>query len=291
MIFLGTGAAEFSPNPFCNCESCARARREGALPRKRSALMLDERNIVDFGPDVMSASQQYNSPFYELENIFVTHTHEDHFAPTSVDVLTMTPFRKGHPLCIYMSEKALEWISGYIAALDPLYAGGKSDLRKLTDNGMVLFVPVKPYTTFTAGGMQVFTVESNHHANGKDEYAINYLFTRPDGKKIIYAADTGLYGARNLEVLSGSGADYLVMEGTHGSRELAREAAHLNAEHFIVNVHAMLDNNIIKKDATVFATHICSVGNVYNHEEYQVYLDKNCKIKVTVAHDGMKVDL
>lgn len=60
MIFLGTGAAEMYPNPFCSCEKCERV------------------TCIDFGPDVLAASQQYNAPLYDLRNIYLSHTHEDH---------------------------------------------------------------------------------------------------------------------------------------------------------------------------------------------------------------------
>lgn len=290
MFFLGTGAAELSPNPFCNCEVCARLRKEGAKPRKRSSLLIDSRNIVDFGPEVPAASQQYGQPLYDLDNVFITHTHEDHFAASTAEILTMTPYRNGRILAIYMSEKGIAWTFSMIEAMDSV-SRGKSSFRKLLDTGKIRFVPVKPYVDFTAGGMEVFAVESNHHANGDGELALNYLFRLANGKKLMYSADTGLYNKKNLEALSGSKADCLVMEGTGGSKPFPDESAHLNAENYVRNVRAMAENEVISNNTAIFVTHICSVGNNYNHEEYQAYLDANCRYKATVAYDGMEYSL
>ncbi|MDD5603911.1 MAG: hypothetical protein PHG48_07570, partial [Eubacteriales bacterium] len=91
--------------------------------------------------------------------------------------------------------------------------------------------------------------------------------------------------------LSGIKADCLVMEGTGGSKPFPDESAHLNAENYVRNVRAMAENEVISNNTAIFVTHICSVGNNYNHEEYQAYLDANCRYKATVAYDGMEYSL
>ena len=57
MLFLGTGAAELYPNPYCNCEFCESLRQSGEAPRKRSSLLLDAHTLVDLGPDALAAAQ------------------------------------------------------------------------------------------------------------------------------------------------------------------------------------------------------------------------------------------
>ena len=92
-VFLGTGAAEMYPNPFCGCETCERARRNHET-RLRAAFLLDETMMVDFGPDVCAASQHYGVPLYDVEHVLITHTHEDHFNSATFSVLTMTNMKK-----------------------------------------------------------------------------------------------------------------------------------------------------------------------------------------------------
>lgn len=63
MLFLGTGAAEGFPHPFCRCEACLAAQRSAdpRLKRRSSALLLNDETMIDFGPDAMFALLQYLS--------------------------------------------------------------------------------------------------------------------------------------------------------------------------------------------------------------------------------------
>ncbi len=282
MIFLGTGAAELYPNPFCSCETCQRARREGAIPRKRSALLVDPQTLLDFGPEVPAASQMYNAPLYDLRQVFITHTHQDHLAMGTLDILTMTRTRFGDPITLYMSPQALAWVEKITGE-----AGGTS-YRGVAKQNAAQFRALTPYEPHEIGGMEVFAVQSNHHGEGDGELALNYRLTLADGKKLLYVTDSGLYSQDNLLALKDSGCDILVMEGTNGNREVPREAAHLNAAHFCENVANMLEYGVIKKDAGVYVTHINQV-NTFSHAEYQAYMDAHCVIPAVVAYDGMTI--
>ena len=285
MQFLGTGAAEMVPNPFCDCEVCQRARRTGEAPRLRSALMLDEHGIVDFGPDVLAASSLYKIPLTRLDNVFITHTHEDHFSIGNISVLEMTDKRTGHyPIHFHLSQEGYLWLMKYIEADGQPYG---PILKKLTSMGRVEFHPVMPYAEFEAGGMKIFTVESNHHVR-QNEYALNYLFDRGDRGTLFYVADSGVYSDKNIEILSGAKADFLVMEGTFGSLPRERSSGHLNAEFFVEQVEIFARSGIIKTDARIFVTHI-NQCNTFSHEEYQSYLNEKSGFDITVAYDGMIV--
>lgn len=285
MIFLGTGAAELYPNPFCSCQTCTRARREGAIPRKRSSMLIDPRTLIDFGPEVPAASQMYNRPLDALERVFITHTHEDHLSIATLDILTMTSSRKGNPISLYLSHEGKAWMEGLIAANPGGYFGG---LSRLVNDAYIRFVGVTPYESFRAGELEVYAIRTNHQSNGENERALNYRLGFPDGKKLLYAADTGLYSDENLHALAGSATDTLVMEGTCGNRDIPRSAGHLNAEHFCENVGNLLACGALKKDARVYVTHINQVSS-FSHSEYQAYLDAHCPIPATVAYDGMNV--
>lgn len=285
MIFLGTGAAELYPNPFCACETCERVRTTGEKPRKRSALLLDERTCIDFGPEVIAASQMYNAPFHSLTDIFITHTHEDHFSIPNIEVLTMTPRHDRH-IRIWMSPPAVKWVNRYMELTAELF-GGACGIKRLCDNGWISFNALTPYEWHNIGDRRVFAVESNHCGYMAGEHALNYII-ESDGRRVMYAADTGLYSEENLCALQGFGCDVLVMEGTSGSQTVVRHASHLNAEHFVENVAKFEEYGIIKPDTAVYVTHINQV-NDYNHAEYQAYLDAHSRHKITVAQDGMVV--
>ena len=77
MIFLGTGASEAIPNPFCECEVCRKALSsdDPREKRGRSAFSIDEQNLIDFGPDVINAAGRFGLSMAHLRNLFYTHFH------------------------------------------------------------------------------------------------------------------------------------------------------------------------------------------------------------------------
>lgn len=289
MLFFGTGAAELYPNPFCNCEFCESIRKSGEMVRKRSCLMMDEHNLIDFGPEALAAAQMYGARLYDVDNLFITHSHEDHLCFSNIEVLSMTPQRDEKPLHIYLSESAEDFVRRYMAALRPVYARGATELETLIEKGKVVLHPVKPYTHFSVGDMDVFTIESNHCAHGKDEHALNYVFTRADGSRLLYAADTGLYSEQNLETLRGLKIPVVVMEGTFGDIHVeGARATHLNAENFVLQLENMLKYDIITPDSVVYMTHINQVQHL-NHAAYQAYMDEHAPVMTVIAYDGLRV--
>ena len=285
MQFLGTGAAEMYPNPYCDCDVCEGARKAGAIPRLRSAFMIDEHNLIDFGLDVLAASSLYHVPLSKVDNVFITHTHVDHFSIGNISAMAMADKRRGHyPMHFYLSEDAYNWVLKLLDAVRPLY-NGDFEMDKLLSAGRLEFHPVKPYVHFEAGNMKVFAVQSNHRVN-RNEWALNFLLDHGNEGKLLYALDTGFYSDRNLEALRGANADYLIMEGTFGSLSLKMDSAHMNAEHFVEQVENFAKASIIKPDAKIYVTHI-NQCNTFSHEEYQSYVNSHSDFNITVGYDGM----
>src|ERR1700680_3510978 len=55
--FLGTAASEGYPDAFCDCANCRRAREvRGRSLRRRSAALVNDDLLIDFGPDLMAAA-------------------------------------------------------------------------------------------------------------------------------------------------------------------------------------------------------------------------------------------
>ena len=67
---LGSGAAEAIPDPYCSCEVCQTARREGGRHiRARSAALLNDDLLIDLGPDVVSAVSQFRLYLGKLSTV------------------------------------------------------------------------------------------------------------------------------------------------------------------------------------------------------------------------------
>ena len=286
MLFLGTGAAELVPNPFCNCELCTRARSAGETPRKRSALLFDREICLDFGPDVLAASQQYDAPLYNLKEIFITHTHDDHLCISNLEVLTMTP-RQGRNIRLWLSPEGAQWLEDYRTISAPLHRG-RCGIDEILENGWLTIQVIEPYRWYDMQDFRVFAVKSNHQGCHSQEFSLNYVIEK-DGKRILYAVDAGLYSPEVLESLQNFKCDTLIMEGTYGSLPIPRESGHLNADHFIENGKNLVACGAINRDAKIYVTHINQCHS-FLHREYQAYLSANSDLNITVAYDGLRVE-
>ena len=287
MKFLGTGAAEMYPNPYCGCEVCTRARQTGSDLRLRAAFMIDEANLIDFGQDILAASTIYRAPLDRVQNVFITHTHDDHFSIPNIGAMTMADKRRDClPIRFYMSPEAAEWVRRYMEAVRPLYDETQG-IERLLRQGRIELKPVEPYTWFEAGGMRVFCVKSNHRVNAS-ERALNYLFELKDGRRLLYAADTGLYGEENLNALRDARADLVIMEGTFGSHILQPGSAHLDASSYVKQLKAFLARGVVTGQTVAYVTHINQI-NTFDRAQYQAYMDKNAPIAVRIASDAEEI--
>ncbi|MFQ6043304.1 MAG: MBL fold metallo-hydrolase [Candidatus Poribacteria bacterium] len=80
LVFLGTSGCIQVPAFFCECATCAAARRNGTRRRTRAgvALLGDEIVLIDAGPDL--EHQLERERIRRPERIFITHWHFDHIA-------------------------------------------------------------------------------------------------------------------------------------------------------------------------------------------------------------------
>ncbi len=289
-VFLGTGAAELYPNPFCGCAVCERARRSNET-RLRSCFLLDEKTMIDFGPDAAAASQHYHVPLNHVEHVLITHTHEDHFSDATFSILTMTTLQK--PIHFYLSEPGMSWIKTIMTETNHLPGTFGHILTTLTARGSVIFHTISPYKTYDIGGKKVTPLVTNHAGYGEEETAQNYLFSWKRGTW-LYACDTGLYQTENLEFLAngakktGHALDVILMEGTYGSIAQDKTAAHMDAALLCEQLSAFRTCGALDDHTLVYITHINQV-QTYSHAEYQAYLDLHAPAHVTVAYDGMRI--
>lgn len=286
MRFLGTGAAEMLPDPFCNCPLCRDARQNPAHVRLRSHFLLDEESLIDFGPDLGASCAKYALDLTGLKRVFVTHTHQDHFCFANAGLLQMSR-TKTDSVDVYLSEGAMKSLSEVYNPGGNLNAGMGKAAQHVRDH--IRFHPVKAGEPFWAGSYTVTTVDTTHYVS-EFECAVNYLFQRDDGKKLLYACDTGYYQEPALAILEGKAIDMLILEGTFGSNKESNTRSHMNAWSFVDMLHTMLERKIITPETKVFATHI-NHKHTFTHEIYQRWFDENAPIPVTLAHDGLEAEL
>lgn len=286
ITFLGTGASEAIPCPFCRCDYCNQARRLGGKDiRTRSSLSLGRQHQIDLAPDVVWQMARNNLDLFDLEHLLITHTHEDHLALYELMTRECATPLPDRPLFLYMNKRAAVWVKTLFAALRPdMNAQAMARLSELyvireTD----YFVP------FQAGALQITPIKANHRAFGPDEYAQNYLLRLPDGRLLLYAVDTGWYGDETWEFLQEHTLDILIMEATFGGRtdRGLHPSGHLDASSFLLMIEKMSAWGIVGEATRIFATHI-NHKHTLLHDALQQRFAAS-EYPITVAWDGLKI--
>ena len=84
MRFLGTGAADMLPDPFCDCPLCRDAREHPEHVRLRSHFLLDPHTLIDFGPDLGASCARDRVDLTDLRQVF---------GPTPIRTISASPTR------------------------------------------------------------------------------------------------------------------------------------------------------------------------------------------------------
>ena len=119
------------------------------------------------------------------------------------------------------------------------------------------------------------------------ETALNYLFER-NGKRFLYASDTGLYEEDNYSYLHGKLLNTLLMECSCGEAHRQPGFKHLTCEFIVEMVERFRRDDVINDRTEIYLTHIGHKGGL-NHLELQQKMRDVIGLQVEVAHDGLRI--
>jgi phosphoribosyl 1,2-cyclic phosphate phosphodiesterase len=284
LIFLGTGAAEGAPAAYCRCATCQGVRERGGVElRTRSSLRVGRHHQIDLSPDHYGQTIAAGTDMYDVEHVLVTHTHEDHFTLTALLDKQMSNETNGLPLSVYLSEPGRAYVERLIAGI----AFSVDDLRWIRKN--LELVGLEYFHEYAIGGLSVQTVKGNHPARGVDEQSINYLVGTSDGKRFLYACDTGFYREDTWSYLAGKRVDAVILECTFAGRTDRGEfpESHLDLPSWFKMLERMARIEFIDDRTSVYATHFNphqGLGHFEIHERLQ-----RSAWRATAAHDGLRV--
>ncbi|WP_248924040.1 MBL fold metallo-hydrolase [Paenibacillus hamazuiensis] len=270
LTFLGTGAAEGVPSPFCDCPTCIFARIYGGKNiRRRQSVLINDNLLVDIGPDLFVSCAQLGVTLLSLEGVLVTHNHLDHFAPANL-TLRAKPFR----LATELPDIAVVAGPSVWAAWD---AGGGSD-----HGAGIRRMPILPGRTVRLPSYSIEAIEASHNMRVGD--AMNYIVKAGDAA-LLYASDTGLYAEHVWEKLKGHYFDAVVMEGTILTRSSGRE--HLNRDDFGLMLAKLRGIGAIDDSSVIAATHFSHQG-VNSFEETEAIVKE---LGAICAYDGLVLEI
>ena len=283
ITFLGTGASAGLPAAYCRCDECNGVRERGGIEVKtRSALRVGKHCQIDISHDNYWQAIKHSMDMYDVEHLLITHTHCDHFAVTGITDKTMSEVTNDKPLNIYMSEPAKEFMMKFLDTMSVSDEEKKFE-REFPIRGL------EYYKEYSIGELVVETVKGNHTAWAGIEKSINYLIKMPDGKKLLYALDTGYYLDETWNYLKGRNTDILIMDCTFGGRTDRGEFpdSHLDIESFLKMLERMTEIEFIDNKTDIYASHF-NPHQGLTHFEIQDRFNKS-SFHVTVAYDGLKV--
>lgn len=272
--YLGTAAAEGWPALFCKCESCERARKFGGKNiRTRSQSIIDNRLLIDFGPDTYLHVLQHHMPLEDIHHVLVTHSHIDHLYPS--DLINLAePYAHGvtEPMTIYSTPGTGEKIRLVLKAED--------DSDNLPER--MIFKEVTEFVPFKVMDYTVTPLLAKHMVHEK---CFIYLITDPDGKTLLYANDTAWFPEETWKYLESRHLDAVSLDCT-----MVFEPDCLTHMGFESNIKAK--NKLLamgSADAhTIFVVNHFSHNGLASHEEIETRAGKEGFL---TAYDGFEITI
>ena len=269
--YQGTGAYEGIPALFCPCDTCREARTAGGADiRSRSGALVDGVLKLDFPPDSYWQMLRDGIDYALLTAVLITHTHTDHYAVW--DLMTRLPhyanLPDAAPLTIVGNEKCGELLAAELLKKHEPDGGGRLE-----------FLRIRPYVPLKLGNHTVTAVKANHKPS---EEALNYVVER-DGKKLLYAHDTGEFLPETLAFLKGMALDFVSMDCTSGLHDTGDH--HMG----LPNCRRMRDSLVrsgAARPGAVFALSHVSHNSHVSHAQLLEAADG-----FLVAHDGMETQI
>ncbi len=269
LFFLGTAAAEGFPAIFCDCPNCREARALGGKNlRLRSALLVNEDLLIDFGPDLLASAQKFKKNLARVTTGLVTHAHEDHLYLGNFDMRKpdFTAHLRIPTLRLYGPSD--------VAAL---FKEAGADLTEMR---------IELHTVHAFDRWQdndyTFTAYRAYHGVG---YLDALFYSIEDGQHaILYATDTGPFPADTWQALAGRSFDAIILEETLGDESYSQ---HLSISSHLEHADRMRSEGMLRPGGRIIAHHMSHTANPA-HEKLEAILNPH---GIEVGYDGMEVRL
>lgn len=268
---LGTAAAEGYPGLFCDCHNCRAARLLGGKNlRYRTAALVNDDLLIDFGPDLVAASHRFGISFAKISQVLITHFHEDHWQPDNL--------LYHHP-----------WFRGTDAPLLNLYGGPRLTAEveaecklhnQLCEDFAIAPHVVRPFEEFSAGPYQVKSFAANHSAHTDP---LLYAVSR-EGRRLLYATDTGPLPEESWAALAGLQAHLIALEFTMGGES---HTHHLGRADFLATIARMRREAVLAPEGRIVAFHFA-----HHFTPAHEQLEKELAAQQVIAgFDGLTINI
>ena len=231
---LGTGAADGWPNPFCTCVSCGAARASGEFRGQTSALV-DDRLLIDCGPEVPAAASRHGATLAEVRTLLITHAHPDHLGPAALLFRHWAGARD--QLDVYAPGGVLDQLRDWIGPDDPVSLHPVSAGDTLQCRGYTVRVLAATHGDATIGEAVLFDVTAAH------------------GGRLLYATDTGPLSDATVAAVTGAAFDIVLLEETFGDF-VEHATQHLDLATFPEQLRQLRSVGAVSDTSDVIAVHL-----------------------------------
>lgn len=266
--FLGTGAPEGSPSPFCTCPNCAYVRKKrGRNIRRQASLLVNDDLLIDFGPDVSRACNNFGIPMSRISFVLITHCHFDH---------------------LYGGNIYHRLVGPRVTPIKTLHVYGPSRMHEVLRDWQVnhkaqrvVLHTLTPYERARIGSYQVRTfaiTQSDAPAGVGMCYAVSQK-----GKTLLYAVDTYAFPEKNWRAMRGIVFDVVILDETFGYKEPPNKDHH-NIPLFLKTMRRLKEEGLVHEQTQFFAQHLSHHNPP--HDRLSGILAKQ---GIVVPHDGMRM--
>ena len=287
--FLGTSAGEQYPGFWCRCENCQKARDKGGKNiRKNSCAYISPNILIDSPPEVFMQAERFGINLVELEYLFITHSHEDHFNlfPFGWRYLDPTiPLPPPHNVICprFTSLKTLNVIANQFVCQiieDLIIKRAKYTYKECA----MKVHTVEPLKEYQIGDMRIIPLRANHGLHDRVETCLNFIILK-EGKTILYALDTGWFFPETYEMIKKFTYDLVVIEGTFGYGIDLEQ--HFNFKKLEKMRESFEKDKLLKEKSYFCTSHLSPHFSPIYDEIAPVLKEKG----IIVAYDGMKLEL
>ena len=256
LLFLGTGAADWAMVP--NDED---KNDMGAKIRRPSSMLIDSHILIDPGPSSFEFAKFLGVDLSRITDIFITHTHCDHYNAESLLNFSKSANRK---INLWLHKNAVDEV--------------------VTDNNMTLN-PVNEFCEYSTEYFKVTPLTANHEVDGSDEQPLHYYF-EIDGKTLFYGCDGGWLLSRTCSFFSKHKFDCAVLDTTVGDYDGdVRLGSHNSIPMVRMIREYMYKNNMATKDTLFVMSHLARTLHTSIADTQKAMQKEN----FIVAYDSMRI--
>lgn len=289
--FLGTAAAEGVPALFCDCETCRISReRRGRNIRTRSQAFIDDKLLIDMGPDTLMHELNLGLDFTHIEHCLITHVHFDHYQLENFQMR-----QRGYanlaadtkPLNVYGSQELYEKMVK--PTTDVPVPSGKQigEGGRVNSDDSVFCHVIAPLTPTVIGDYEVTAIPACHGTREPYNYIIRSL---AENKALLYAHDTSPWENEAVWEYFKTAKphlDLVSMDCTCGDEELRGQRHHMCFSQNVQLRERLLELGLCDDKTVFISNHFSHNGKDAAYDVFSVIAEKQ---GVLTSYDGMSVE-